>query len=252
MDAEAKTVFLDIPDRNIPDRNLGASRIRPHDAATLIILDRTKRSPKILMGRRSQRHVFMPGLFVFPGGRMEPCDRRMPVAGALHPRIEQALATRVSRPPLQHGRALALAALRETYEETGLMIGTVEYGPPDSVPEDPSWQAFRDQGIFPDLERLHFVARAITPPGRPRRFDTRFFAVDRDAIAYEAPGIIGPEAEFSELDWVTFPQTQTMELPFITRVVLEELEARIAAGLSPELPVPFFRPQGKRLIREMI
>ncbi|GJD30287.1 hypothetical protein PMNALOAF_1533 [Methylobacterium adhaesivum] len=222
--------------------------LRPRNAATLIILDRTKRTPRILMGRRHPSLAFMPGKFVFPGGRIEPGDRHMPVAGALSSRASDALALQVPRASHHLGRALALAAIRETYEETGLMLGTRDYGPPESVPEG-SWQAFREAGIMPDLEALHFVARAITPPGRPRRFDTRFFAVDRKAVAEEAPGVVTSESELVELAWVTFTEARSLDLPRITGLILGDLEAQIAGNLAPYLQIPFYyerRGKGQR------
>src|SRR5919112_285012 len=116
------------------ERDRGFPNVRPRDAATLIIIDRTSRTPKVLMGRRHAGHKFMPGKFVFPGGRIELGDRSMPVAGALHARAEQALMARVQRPSVQRCRALALAAIRETFEETGLLLGTKEHGAPETVP----------------------------------------------------------------------------------------------------------------------
>jgi 8-oxo-dGTP pyrophosphatase MutT (NUDIX family) len=225
--------------------------LRPRDAATLIVIDRRGAKPKVLMGRRHPGHVFMPGKFVFPGGRVDPGDRHMIVAGALHPRAEAALNARVARPSEQRGRVLALAAIRETFEETGLLIGTREHGPPEPVPEG-AWSAFREHGIFPDLEAVHVVARAITPPRRPRRFDTRFFAVDREAIAAEVEGVTGPESELIELAWVTLAEAASLELPTITQVILEELQDRLAAGFSQELPVPFYYERRGRFVRELL
>jgi 8-oxo-dGTP pyrophosphatase MutT (NUDIX family) len=233
------------------ERDRTSHNLRPKDAATLIIIDRDGPSPKVLMGRRHTGHKFMPGKFVFPGGRIELGDRTMPVAGALHPRAEAALLARVARPSPRRARALALAAIRETFEETGLMLGTKEHGAPEGVPDGP-WSAFRDRGVYPELEALQVVARAITPPRRPRRFDTRFFAVDRTAIAEELPGVIGPDAELVELAWVTLPEAKGLDLPVITLTILEDLEDRIAQGFAPELPVPFYREQRGRFVRELI
>lgn len=225
--------------------------LRPRDAATLVIIDRRRSEPKILMGRRHPGHVFMPGKFVFPGGRIEAGDRSMTAAGALHPRADAALNARVSRPSLQRGRALALAAIRETFEETGLLLGTCDYGPPERVP-DGTWSAFRQHGVFPDLEALHLVARAITPPCRPKRFDTRFFAIDRDAIAAEVEGATGPESELIELVWVTLAEAPNLDLPTITQVILEELQDRLAAGFSQDLPIPFYYERRGRFVRELL
>ena len=232
-------------------RERGFPNVRPKDAATLIIIDRKHATPKVLMGRRHPGHKFMPGKFVFPGGRIEPGDRSMPVAGALHARAEQALMARVQKPSSLRCRALALAAVRETYEETGLILGTREHGPPEEVPEGP-WTAFREHGVFPDLETLQVVARAITPPRRPKRFDTRFFAVDRTAIAAEIGGVVGPDSELIELTWVTLPDAKKLELPVITLSILEELEDRIEKGFAPELPVPFYHEKRGRFVRELL
>lgn len=234
-----------------PETPKRPAALRPRNAATLIIIDRTGRHPKFLMGKRHEGLAFMPGKFVFPGGRIEPGDRRMSVAGALSSRAEDALAKRVSRASHSLGRALALAAIRETHEETGLFLGTTEYGPPETVPEG-SWQAFKEFGVMPDLEALHLVARAITPPGRPRRFDTRFFTIDRKAVAAEQPGIVTPTSELVELAWVSFAEARELDLPRITRVVLDELELQIAGGFAPYLPIPFFYERSGRNVREVL
>lgn len=224
--------------------------VRPRDAATLIIIDRKGRKPKVLMGRRHSAHKFMPGKFVFPGGGIELGDRSMPVSGALHPRAEQALMARVTRPTAQRSRALALAAIRETFEETGLLLGVTGLGAP-AAPAGP-WATFAERSVFPDLEALQVIARAITPPGRPRRFDTRFFACDRTAVADEVGGIVGPDSEFVEIAWATLSEAKRLELPVITLTILEELEDRIANGFAPELPVPFYYERRGRFIRELI
>src|SRR5690606_20699552 len=105
--------------------------------------------------------------------------------------------TRVPRASLGRSRGLALAAIRETYEETGILFGSREYGGPDRVP-NASWEAFRRHGVLPDLEALHVVARAVTPAIHARRFDTRFFAIDRRHIGHVAEEVVGPDAELVE------------------------------------------------------
>ena len=223
--------------------------LRPRDAATLIVLDRSGAMPKVLMGKRHSGHKFMPGKFVFPGGGVEPGDRTMNVAGALHGIIETKLIARVTGGSIGRARALALAAIRETYEETGLAIGVNDMGAPDNAPQG-VWAAFAAHGIFPSLEGLHFIARAITPPGRPKRFDARFFAVDASEIVHRVDGIITAESELVELVWQPLDQVQNLDLPRITSIVLKELEARIAAGFGHHLPVPFFFERNKRSFRE--
>jgi 8-oxo-dGTP pyrophosphatase MutT (NUDIX family) len=221
--------------------------VPPKDAATLIIIDRSQTTPKVLLGKRHHGHAFMPGKFVFPGGRVEPLDRKMPSASELDPRVEKRLLTRGGA---GKARALALAAIRETFEETGLMLGIKREHPPKSP--GGLWTAFAQAHVYPDLAAMHFIARAITPPGRPKRFDTRFFAVEADLIVHRAEGVIGPDAELVELVWIPVAETERLGLLAITAVALEELEARAAAGMNHDLPVPFYRMQNGRFVREML
>lgn len=226
-----------------------AANLVPRDAATLILIDRSGPEPKVLMGRRHADHRFMPGKFVFPGGRVEPADRRMSAAGALEAKVEARLLARMRRPAPGRARALALAAIRETFEETGLMLGTKEHGAPERAPPGP-WARFAAEGVFPQLESLHFVARAITPPHRPRRFDTRFFAADAGAIAHEVAGVVGPGAELVELVWTPIAQAKRLDVPTITAVILDELAARLAAGMGRHLPTPFYYEKNARFRRD--
>src|SRR5262249_17268293 len=105
------------------ERNQSHPNQRWRDAATLILIDRTEAVPKVLMGRRHAGHKFLPGRFVFPGGRVERADGRMPVATPLHAAVEARLLKQVPRPTAAKARAFAMAAVRETFEETGLLIG---------------------------------------------------------------------------------------------------------------------------------
>src|SRR5271154_4628195 len=116
----------------------GTGAQRPRDAATLILVERPDRGPaRVLMGKRHARHLFMPGKFVFPGGRVEPEDRRMAAAGKLDAHVEEKLNARVPRPSPSFARALALAAIRETFEETGLAIGVLGSNAPPQPPPTP-------------------------------------------------------------------------------------------------------------------
>jgi 8-oxo-dGTP pyrophosphatase MutT (NUDIX family) len=222
----------------------------PKDAATLILIDRTGSTPKVLLGRRHASHVFMPGKFVFPGGSIDPQDRMMAAGISLNPHAETKLMQRVKRPTRIKARALALAAIRETFEETGLLIGSRR----DSAPAAAvgTWSDFIKTGFYPDLSHLHFVARAITPPRRPRRFDTRFFSADATAVTHRVENVVHAGAELVELTWVPIAQAQRLDMPAITGVVLQELEARIAAGFGYDLPVPFYRMLHKRFVREVL
>ena len=105
---------------------------------------------------------------------------------------------------------------------------------------------------MPDLSQIHFIARAITPPGRPLRFDSRFFAADVSAIARRDDGFIGPDKELVELVWLPLNEAQKLDMPGITAVALEELQDRIATGMSPDHPVPLYRMLHKRFVREIL
>lgn len=232
------------------EREQSHPNVRPKDAATLILVDRSGAAPKVLLGKRHHKHVFMPGKFVFPGGRAEPNDRLMPIAKPLDKKVEKQLMRHVVRPSAVKARALALAAIRETFEETGLLLGAKHEGAA-ATPDGP-WAEFAKAGFYPDLSVLHFVARAITPPRRPRRFDTRFFSVDASSIAHKIDNVVHPEAELVELVWVPIEEARTLDMPTITTVVLQELEARVAAGFGHDLPVPFYRMPHKAFTRELL
>jgi len=227
-----------------------ARALRPRDAATLIIIDSSAGEPRVLLGRRRLDMVFMPGRYVFPGGRVDASDKQVTVAEDLRPSdLEKLLVAMKGRPSVARARALALAAVRETFEEAGLLIGTpLNAG---ALPKAPNWQAFFATGYRPALGRLTFFARAITPPGRPRRFDSRFFCVDAEAIVHRAKIADG---ELSDLEWHSIAQARSLELPNITRVVLEDLGERIAAGAlhAGDFPVPFYHRRNGSFRRDLI
>jgi len=243
MNALAKTLIEDESYFKLPN-------LRPRDAATLILIDHSGPAPKVLLGKRHHGHKFLPGKFVFPGGGVESVDKRMRTARPLDAHAEQRLMRAVKRPSPLKARALALAAVRETYEETGLMLGAPASQAPDAPPGP--WAAFAEAQVLPDLASIHFVARAITPPRRPKRFDTRFFAADASTIARRIDGMIRPDAELVELVWMPIAKARQLDMPAITAVVLEELELRIAAGLGHDLPVPFYQMLHRHFVRELL
>jgi 8-oxo-dGTP pyrophosphatase MutT (NUDIX family) len=235
-------------------RDLSSPVVRPKDAATLILVDRTSERPKVLLGRRHQNHKFMPGKFVFPGGRVEPADRRMAKVTHLDPQVEDRLMRGVRQPNPARARALVLAAIRETFEETGLLIGLPGFDAPAdrNATTSAMWADFATAGVNPDLTNIHFVARAITPPGRSRRFDTRFFTADASSITARVDGVVGPDTELVELVWTPIEEAKRLDMPAITTVALDELERRVAAGLSHSLPVPFYRMLHRRFSRVLL
>lgn len=235
---------------NAQERDQSFPDSEPRDAATLMLIDRSGAVPKVLLGRRHHGHKFMPGKFVFPGGRIETLDRAMPALSELHPDTEKKLLERVVQPSGEFARGLALAAVRETAEETGLLLGEKGNAPPETPGE--IWFEFAKANIYPDLGALHFIARACTPPRRPKRFDTRFFTADASAIAHTIEGVVGPDSELVELTWVPIEQAAHLDMPAITGVVLEELSARVAAGMARDLPVPFYYMQEQVFHRDLL
>ncbi len=210
------------------------------DAATLIIVERAPKSLRVLMGRRHSGHKFMPGKFVFPGGAVDPADRLMAAAAPLDEAVAEKLLAKTRRTSQAYARALALAALRETFEETGLALGVTDVGPPPDPPAG-VWARFAATGVFPSLEGLDFLARAITPPGRTRRFDARFFVADAAWIAHRAQGAVHEEAELTELVWAPIEEALALEIPTITRTVLGVLAALGSGPWDRARPRPFYR-----------
>ena len=225
-------------------------KIRPRDAATLILIDRADaRAPRMLMGRRSMRHAFMPGAYVFPGGRVDRDDQRMIAADDFSGASLAKLLVEMKRGPSERrARALGLAAIRETFEETGLMLGVPGEAALRRVPA--AWRAFAERSILPSLSALRFVGRATTPPGRPRRFDTRFFAAFSDAIAHCAPMTELAATELEDVRWLTFAEARRTNLPGVTLRMIGHLERRLAddPGLDAgDAPVPYLLVRHGRL-----
>jgi 8-oxo-dGTP pyrophosphatase MutT (NUDIX family) len=224
--------------------------LRPRDAATLIIVDTASGEPRVLLGRRRADLVFMPGRYVFPGGRVDPSDRQVAVEHDLAPgNLENLMVAMKGNASAVRARALALAAVRETFEEAGILIGT----PLGSAvpPKAGAWQRFFAHGFRPALTPLTFFARAVTPPGRPRRYDTRFFCAAAEAIVHRVDTADG---ELSDLEWHTIEQARALDLPNITRVVLEDLGERIAAGALQkcDVPVPYYHGRNGNFHRDLI
>lgn len=212
------------PRQDLADAPRTGAKLSPKDAATLIVV----RDGKVLMGRRAQGHVFMAAKWVFPGGRIDRSDFRAASTGDFDARTAARLAAGC---PPRRARALALAAIRETFEETGLIVG--DKAPPASVAGP--WRAYRAAGALPDLSALTYVARAITPPGRARRFDARFFMANGSALLSRE---IEGSGELDEIAWIPWEEAEALDLPAITRFVIGEVGKRLA---DPERPAPFVR-----------
>ncbi|PID37096.1 MAG: DNA mismatch repair protein MutT [Rhodobacterales bacterium] len=205
------------------------------DAATVILVrDAASDNPRVLMGQRGAKAVFMPNLFVFPGGALDAGDWQVPLAEAGAEPCKSRLDVD-AQPGI--GPALLAAAVRELWEETGQILGEVADWP-GRVPDD--WCGFADKGYIPSADGLAFVFRAITPKGAPRRFDARFFAADAERLKTDPDDFSGACDELSNLQWIPFSRVREFDLPFITQVVLAEIQARLPDLSAPETSVPFF------------
>lgn len=230
MSGMLKTAFDKEEDGDVVIR--GKPSPRPKDAATLILVRRDQAQPRVLMGKRAGTNVFMPDKYVFPGGRVDPQDGRAIAWQELRPEVEDKLRVQSRRLP----RAMALTAIRETFEETGLIVGrSAEM--PDACPL--GWEDFHRLDIAPDLAPLTFIGRAVTPPYRPRRFDARFFMAEAEvALIDERPPVDG--AELSDLQWVTLADAMKLDLPSVTRFMLGEIAERLAKPGEDHRP-PYLR-----------
>ncbi|MGY9012252.1 MAG: NUDIX hydrolase [Rhodobacterales bacterium] len=204
------------------------------NAATLIILRDRATSPRILMGQRGAKAAFMPNKFVFPGGAVDTEDAEITLANAIptlcNQRLSQDCDGDLTTP-------LCIAAIRELWEETGLILGQKAQwqGPPSEA-----WHSFAARGYIPSAKHLTFVFRAITPPGRSRRFDARFFLVDAAHLIGDIDNFSAASDELSHLQWVPLHQTSEFDLPFITEVVLAEIVGNLGRPDAP-VSVPFFK-----------
>lgn len=208
--------------------------VRPKDAATLILVRRDGPSPRILMGQRSRGHVFMPDKWVFPGGRVDPVDARAPAATELLDDVQRRLADGNVR---RRVRAFALAAVRETFEETGLVVGKA--GALSGRVPAGAWSQYAEHGAAADLSRFAFVARAITPPHRPRRFDARFFLAHAEEVLLDdRPHASGEE--LLHVEWFELDEAEKLDLPSVTRFVIGQVRQRLA---GEEVEPPFLRWQ---------
>ncbi len=209
------------------------------DAATIVLLRERDGKPQVLMGQRGSGAVFMPNKYVFPGGAVDKQDYDILPATPLAPLDE----TRLNHlAPNGIASALAMAAVRELWEETGLMLAQ-EGASTRDIPAD--WQGLYAQGLAPRADPLRFFFRAITPPGRPRRFDARFFIADSAAVHGPDDDFSNASDELGHLHWIDLLEAKALDLPFITEVVLSEV---IAITRDPNTPrkTPFFHHDDER------
>lgn len=219
------------------------------DAASILLIDTARPQARLLMGLRQPSNVFLPNKWVFSGGRLEAGDADVAVAGDLEPGDAYALGERLLPAAVSPNlpRALALAAVRELFEETGHAIAIPRGA--EVISSEGVWAHFQALGLSPSIAPLRFIARAITPPGRTRRYDTRFFVANRSDVIENA----GPaDEEFADLNWFTIDEARALDLPSITRRILADLESLLRSGPFAPGPVPFYYEEAGIYCRDLI
>ena len=210
-----------------------SDKIKIRDAATIIVVRNKNNDPSVLMGQRGINAAFMPSKFVFPGGAVDEQDLSIDIKNSINEVCKKRLLKENNNVP---GNALVAAAIRELFEETGQIIGIEQHWS-----EAPSnWKDFAKTGYLPDASHMSFVFRAITPPGRPRRFDARFFLIQAEKLQTDLDDFSMASDELSHLQWIPLTETKNFDLPFITKVVLAEVTGNLANNGSPSR-VPFFQ-----------
>jgi 8-oxo-dGTP pyrophosphatase MutT (NUDIX family) len=203
--------------------------VKPVDAAGLVLIRAaSKGEPEILLGRRHRRAGFLPDIYVVPGGRVDAADHEPSgFAEALHPAVAASLASGGSRRP---ALAFPRAALRETHEETGLLVGG--HGRPVDSPRQPVWQAYGTARLAPDFAGLDFICRAITPVTSARRYNTRFFLAD----GATAVGSVSSNGELEDLAWRRVSALGGLDIVDVTEYVLKEALRRWQARVDGRRP----------------
>ncbi|MBZ0129279.1 MAG: NUDIX hydrolase [Rhodobacteraceae bacterium] len=228
---------------------MGMNKSDLRNAATVVLLRDRETTPKILMGQRGAKAAFMPNKFVFPGGALDKTDADVPLARVLQPQCMERL--RMDADP-RLAEPLILAAIREVWEETGLLLGEASdkaAAMADKVPAD--WRNFFAHGVLPSGAGMRFVFRAVTPPGRPRRFDARFFVVDADRVVSHLDDFSEACEELSHLQWIPLAEARGFDLPFITEVVLAEIEVDLKYPERNARVPYFYNDEGRSNFRRL-
>ena len=203
------------------------------DAATIVIVREQSKKYKILMGQRGKHAVFMPNKFVFPGGAYDANDSMVPFSKPLPDKQKILLSIDCS---LTHPESLAATVIRELWEETGLKIANSYDWKGSKIK---GWEDFYANNIAPNVSKLKFFFRAITPVGRPRRFDARFFICLAKDLNCDFDDFSNASDELSHLQWIEIEKTKEFDLPIITRIVLKEVQELILNGTNKK-GVPFY------------
>ena len=210
-----------------------SDKTKIRNAATVIVVRNKFKNPSVLMGQRGVNAAFMPSKFVFPGGAVDDQDLSIDFKKSINEVCKNRL---LKENKNGSWSGLVAAAIRELFEETGQIIGVEEEW--SEVPSN--WEEFAKTGYVPDASNMSFVFRAITPPGRPRRFDARFFLIQAEELRTNLDDFSMASDELSHLQWIPLKDTKNFDLPFITQVVLAEITGNLTKS-GPPARVPFFQ-----------
>jgi 8-oxo-dGTP pyrophosphatase MutT (NUDIX family) len=205
--------------------------VRPRDAASLILLRGEGEAIEVLAGRRPRHARFMPGVYVFPGGAIDPPDR---IAWSVE------AGTETLGPELARS---ARAALRETWEEAAVLIGRTAGSPAPAPAALPIERAYRERGLVAAMDLLTYVGRAITPSHSPRRFNTRFFLGD-GGNAFGEPAA---SEELEDLRWHPIGGTLLESFRDVTRFMLARAMALRTGTASGEAPLFYWAKNARRI-----
>ncbi len=221
-------------------KEASARPVRPRDAASLILLRLEGREHRVLIGRRPPEARFLPGRYVFPGCAVEPDDSRARPASELDADMVDSMAVGGKG---MRALSLAMAAVRETFEETGLLLAE----PGDVGPvRSPAGSAIRAHGVAPALHRLAYVGRAITPAPSPIRFHARFFVAD----AQYTTGALGGDSELKDLHWCSVNEFARLPTIEVQSFMLSHAIATLTCDDSETISKPLLTQRaGQRYIR---
>jgi 8-oxo-dGTP pyrophosphatase MutT (NUDIX family) len=211
--------------------NVSNAVVRPRDAASLILLRGAGDDLEVLAGRRPLHVKFMPGVYVFPGGAIDPPDR---IAWSVESGTE-ALGPKLARS--------ARAALRETWEEVGVLFGRTAGSPPPGSAALPIEHAYRDRGLVAAMDVLTYVGRAITPSHSARRFNTRFFLGDGGNVFGEPAA----SEELEDVRWHPIGRKPLESFRDVTRFMLARAIALRGGTATGEAPLFYWAKNARRI-----
>lgn len=253
---------MPVPDSLRPHLNRTEPPVPTRDAATVVVVRDGDEGIESYLLRRQPTMAFAPGMYVFPGGGVDAADRSTDVPWAGPPPAVWAERLGCTE---EDARGLVCAAVRETFEESGVLLA----GPDEhSVVADTSAASFQearlalerheltfgsylaDSGLVLRTDLLGAWAHWITPAFHPRRYDTRFFV----AVLPEGQSVGELPGEADRAAWVPLTQVLTVvdsggaEMLPPTHVTCRELVGLSASEVLTASESRTIRPIEPRLV----